>query len=150
MVCVAETERQRSTRTKLSVLALTGLSFVIGGVFALGPVAWLGITMIALGFWPATLVPVLLLLGARRKLRAGASPLTAAPRRTADPPKETSKVSWRKILPSASSLLAVSGALAISIARGYSRGELLACAVVLVWTVLLFAVAIATVILSRR
>jgi hypothetical protein len=87
MVCVAETERQRSTRTKLSVLALTGLSFVIGGVFALGPVAWLGITMIALGFWPATLVPVLLLLGARRKLRAGASPFSAAPRRTADPPE---------------------------------------------------------------
>jgi hypothetical protein len=147
---VAEARSQRSIPTKLSVLAVTGLSLVIGGVFALGPVTWLGVTMIALGFWPAMLVPVLLLWGARRKLRPSASPFPAVPSPTADPANETSKVSWRKILLPASAIPGVSGALAIGIARGYSTWALLASAVVLAWILLIFAAAVTSVMLSRR
>lgn len=150
MVRVAGTQGQRSIPPKLTVLALTGLALVIGGVFALGPVAWLGITLIALGFWPAMLVPVLLLAHAGRKQRTNVSPSSAAPRRTADPAKETPKMSWRSILLRAASLPAIAGGLAIGIARGYPTWELLLCAVVLAWNLLLFAAAVTTVILSRR
>jgi hypothetical protein len=135
---VAEAQSQRSIPIKLSVLAVTGLSLVIGGVFALGPVTWLGIAMIALGFWPAMLVPVLLLFWrARRKLRPSASPFPAVPSPTADPANGISKLSWRKVLLPAAAIPGVSGALAIGIARGYSTWALLASAVALTWILLI-------------
>lgn len=148
---MGDLQRQRSIRAKARALSLAGLGLVIGGVFALGPIAWLGITMIALGFWPAMLAPILLLVYVQDKLGRGErSTASVATHPKTDQTEASPKLSWRKIGPRGVQVACILGAFIISIARGYPTWELLLVAVVLAFSLVMFAIAVTAVLLSRR
>lgn len=127
--------RQRSIGPRIRLVPLAGVAVVALGIFALGPILWLGVAMIAIGFWMIMLAPVALL--------SYASQLRRAKRR----PRESTKVAleesevklplralfWRGL-----SVACLTGALILAAHRGSTWGMVL-CAVMLVPSLLIFA-----------
>jgi len=55
---VAQSRLQRLSAAPVVRISLAGLCLVLAGCFAVGSVVWLGVTLIAVGFWPAMLGPI--------------------------------------------------------------------------------------------
>jgi hypothetical protein len=123
-VCMGTPQRQRSIGSKVGGLSVAGLGLVVGGLFILGPVTWLGIAMIAMGIWPAMLPPIAHFSRVQKKLGfRERSTASTPPDPTADRSVMTSKMGWSRIGPRGFQLACISGALIIGIVVGIQPGS---------------------------